>query len=104
MDFRKGFSGIIDDAGFLDKIIHRQRGEKFCGSVGRKNMVRSCKVVTQRFARVFAKENSSGIMYLHHILEWIFCHDFKMLRCNRIYCVDSLLMGISHKDIAEIIQ
>ncbi len=52
VDRLKRFSGIVDDAGFLHKIIDRQWGEEFCGSVGRQDMVRSCKIVTQRFTAV----------------------------------------------------
>ena len=37
MDLGKGFSGIIDDAGFLHEIVYGQRGEEFCGSVRRQD-------------------------------------------------------------------
>ena len=66
MDLGKGFSGIIDDAGFLDEIVYAERGEEFCGSVGRKYMVWSREIIAERFTAVFAKEDSTCIFYPCH--------------------------------------
>ena len=102
MDLGKGFSGIIDDAGFLHEIVYGQRGEEFCGSVRRQDMVRAGKIVTERLAGVLAEENSTGVMYLHHILKRVLRHDLEVLRCDGIYGVDRFLMRIGDKDVAEV--
>ena len=62
MDLGKGFSGIIDDAGFLHEIVYGQRGEEFCGSVRRQDMVQAGKIVTERIEGVIKEENNTGVM------------------------------------------
>ena len=56
--------GIIYNTGFFDKIIYRKCGEKFGGSIGRKYVVWSCKIISQRFRAVFSDKNSSCILNL----------------------------------------
>ena len=67
-------------------------------------MVRAGKIVTARLAGVLAEENSTGVMYLHHILKRVLRHDLEVLRCDGIYGVDRFLMRIGDKDVAEVVQ
>ena len=55
-------------------------------------------------AGVLAEENSTGVMYLHHILKRVLRHDLEVLRCDGIYGVDRFLMRIGDKDVAEVVQ
>ena len=45
----EGFLGVVDNAGLLDEIIYRQRAEKARCPARRKNVVRPCKIVPERF-------------------------------------------------------
>ena len=51
----------MDDAGFLDKIIYTQRREESGGSARRKNVVRSGKIVAERFTAVFTNKDGAGV-------------------------------------------
>ena len=54
VDRLQRFSGVVDDTGFLHKIIDRQWREEFCGSIGWKNVVWSCKIIAKSLRTVFA--------------------------------------------------
>ena len=54
--------GIIDNAGFFDKVIYGKGGEEFGSSVGGKYVVWSCKIISQRLRAVFSDKNSSCIL------------------------------------------
>ena len=97
------FSGIIDDAGFLDEIVYAERGEEFCGSVGRKHMVRACKVITQRLRAVFAHKDGTGILDLGHDLKRVLCHDLQVLGSNGVGSLNSILHGIRYQNVAVVL-
>ena len=52
----QGLPGIVDDAGFLDKIVHAQGGEEFSRAVGGQNVVGPREIVPQRLGAVFPDE------------------------------------------------
>ena len=90
---------IIDDTGFLDKIIHRKRREKFRRSVGRKHMVRACKIISERFGRILSEENRTGIFDLRHGFKRILCYNFKMFGCDVIDYINGFLHGRGNKHV-----
>ena len=98
------FFGIVDDAGFFNEIVYTQRGEEFCGSIGRKDMVRACKIIAQRLGTVLAHKDRAGILDLGHDFKRVLCHDFQMLGCNGICGFDCVFHGISYQDITIVFQ
>src|SRR5699024_8838003 len=68
MDLTQGLPGIINNAGFLDKVVHGKRRKELRRTVGGKHMVRPGKIISQRLGTVFPNKDRSGVSYLHHDL------------------------------------
>ena len=45
VEWLQRFSGIVNNAGFLDIVIHAERGEEPGGAICGKDMVRSGKII-----------------------------------------------------------
>ena len=67
-------------------------------------MVRTGKIITQRFTAVLSQEDCPGMTDLHHNFEWIGSNNLQMLRCDRIGGFDGFFHIISYQKIAKIVQ
>ena len=67
-------------------------------------MIRTCKVVTERFGRVIAKEYTSGIIKPADIFKRFFNAHFKMLRCKLICKINSLVKIFANNNFTVIVK
>ena len=100
----KGILRIGNDAALLDEGIHAQGREEPGRAVGRQDVVGSRVVIAQGLRRVAAQENGARVADFGHDLEGILRDDLQVLGGDGIGRLDELVQGLSHENIAVILD
>ena len=82
--------GIRDNTGLVDEVVHVYRVEEPFGSVCRKYMVRTCKIISLGFGSILSQENRTGIADTGHGIKRILCNDLQMLGSNGVGGINSI--------------